>query len=202
MRSISRVANAVLLAAAVSLCACGGPPLATKEQAATGLTRASMPANQAQGAAMSLLGSYGTQPGISIHGSHGGEATLEVNPVELAVGLAGKGLMIDIEYSDYSEDGIYRLDGTLSVLGQFQYTAAEGEDPTADLKLSLVGHVRVSGVYSDDLHAHVTLVTKLEQLGQHDGHVDVQVNGSVDSSQGRFEFNNDGYTLTWNEGKK
>jgi len=193
----SRLLGALPTASLFLLVACG-PPLTDKSQGAASMTRASMPSTQAQGAALELLSSRVTpQAGISIQGARGGSATVSINPVEVAVGLAGKGLMLDIEYQDYSEDGIYRLDGLLSVLAQFDYVAQDGEDPYADLKLSLAGRLKVSGVYSDEVHAHLALLTRVHELSLREGQVDVQLNGSLEASQGTFEFNNDTYTVAW-----
>jgi len=185
------------------LTACGGPPLATKAQAAASMTRASIPSTQAQGAALDLYSSHAFPPaGITLQGARGGSATVTLNPVEIAVGLAGKGLLLDIRYQDYSEDGIYRLEGLLSVLAQFNYVAEAQESPHADLKLTLAGKVKVSGVYSDEVRAHLTVLTRLHPLSLRDGEVDVQLNGSLEASQTTFQFSGDSYTLAWGDAPK
>ncbi len=207
MLSLSRFSPALVALGALALTACGGPPLKSKDEAATSLTRASMPSTQAHGAAMRLLASqaYSNTPpapgqaSITIQGSRGGTATIHLNPVEIVIGLFGKGLLLDIEYSDYSEDGIYRLDGKLSILAQYEYVAQQGEDPHSDLRLSLVGRVRLGGVYSDELDTHITVVTRFDELALRQGNVHIQVKGYVEASQGRFEFDQDGYTIAWGE---
>ncbi|HLL52329.1 MAG TPA: hypothetical protein VK447_02225 [Myxococcaceae bacterium] len=199
-----RFTPALVALGALALTACGGPPLKTKDEAAAGLTRASMPSTTAQGAALRLLQSQAASdfPGeaaFTLQGRKGGSATLKVNPVEVIVGLFGKGLLFDIEYSDYSDDGLYRLDGTLSLLAQYQYVAQQGEDPYSDLRLSMIGRMRLGGVYSDELDTRVTVVTRFHELAAHSGNVRVRVNGYVEASQGRFDFTQDDFNITWGE---
>jgi hypothetical protein len=205
MPSVSRFATALVALGAAALTACGGPPLKSKDEAAAGLTRASMPSTQAQGAAMRLLAAQASsnaplpEAAFSLQGSRGGTATIRINPVAAVVGLFGRGLLLDIEYSDYSEDGLYRLDGKLSILARYEYVAQEGEDPYADLSLSLVGKVRLGGVYSDELDTHVTIVTRFNELAGREGNVQIRVKGYVEASQGRFDFDQDSFTIAWGE---
>jgi hypothetical protein len=191
------VAGISLLAFAACLSACGGPPLSSKDDLARAIAGASVPSTGAKGALMALHASNIDIPAFTLHGSRGGKAKVTVNPLGVVVGIAGKGLMLDLIYDDYCEDGLFRLDGTLSVLAQFEYTAEPGDYAYADLKLSLVGRLALSGLYSDQLHANVRLTTRIHDLEFREGSIELRLDGAVDALEQRFEFAQEDLSFHW-----
>lgn len=169
------------------LAACGGRPIESKQEIADTLAYASIPSVHAPGAPLEGSGVV-PEPSVTVRGAHGGEATLSVNPVGGAIGLAAGAVLFDVRYSGYSEDGAHRLDGTLSVAAQFDYVAAAGEDPYADLKLWLVGRLRVSGRFSDELHLNVAITTRFHELSLREESLSLRLDGAVTIREQRFTF--------------
>ncbi len=181
----------------VGLVACGGPPFDSGDDVAASLTHASFPSTSAQGAIVDLLGQRIGPLGTTVKGARGGEAVLSINPVGAGVGLVGRGVLFDVEYRGYSEDGGLRLDGTVSVLAQFEYVAQAGEPMYVDLKLSLVGRLSVGGARSDELRLNVTLLTPFQDLSRRADSVQLRLSGSVQASRHRFEFANEDLSVLW-----
>lgn len=182
---------------ALALMACGGPPFDSSDDVAAGLTHASFPSTSAEGAIADLLGQRIGPLGTTVKGARGGEAVLSINPVGAGVGLVGRGVLFDIEYRGYSEDGSLRLDGTVSVLAQFEYLAQAGEPTSADLKLSLVGRLSVGGARSDELQLNVKLLTRFQDLSLRADSVQMRLSGSVQASRHRFEFDDEDLSVSW-----
>jgi hypothetical protein len=189
----------LLLALGLLTSACGGPPLSDKEDIARALTGASIPSTHAKGALMSVYASGISTPAITLRGSQSGEVKLTINPVGVVVGAIGKGVMLDLEYMDYSMDGIFRLHGSVSMLANFEYVAEQGEDPYADVKLTAVGRIKLSGVYSDELRANISLITRFQALQTQEPSIALRLNGSVHGLAESFEFDNEDVAVLWQQ---
>ncbi|MHB8872636.1 MAG: hypothetical protein ACYC8T_03020 [Myxococcaceae bacterium] len=186
------LAPALLLAAA-----CGGPPLGSKEDAARAMAQASIPSVGAKGALLSVLGQGALpEPSFTVPGPEGGEATVSINAVGAIIGFAAKGVLFDVEFTGFAA-GDNRLDGRLSVIANFEYQAAGGEEPSADLKLSLVGRVTLSGVYSDELHVNLTLITRFADLSSRGEGITLRLNGKIDAREGTFSFTEEDLQVLW-----
>ncbi|MDQ3263307.1 MAG: hypothetical protein M3Y59_06565 [Myxococcota bacterium] len=195
----------LLLSASLSLAlvACG-PALESREDAAAILAQGSIPTAHAQQTARRLLSVASAvdplpQPSVRLTGTHGGEATIEFNLVGAVVGLVGEGLLFNIHYADYSNDGMVRLSGDVAVLANFQYVAQpeSGEDPYADLKLTLAGRTRVSGLYSDELYARIALTTRFHDLQFREDSLQMRLDGYVEGDLARFEFDQEDVIAAW-----
>jgi len=185
-------------AALLALAACG-PPLATRDDASTVLAQASLPSPSAQGAALALLATGATalpQPTLTVYGRRGGQAQLDFNVVAAAVGLLGEGLAFQVHYADYSDDGLVRLGGDLAVLANFGFQPAVADGYT-DLKLTVVGRAAVSGAYSDEVHARITLTTRLSDLQFEGDSIRLHLDGYVETRDQRFDFNDEDVTVLW-----
>lgn len=189
------------LTAAACLCACGGPPLSNKDDLARVLTGASIPTTHAKGALAQLYASHVTEyPAFTINGLRSGNCKITVNPVGVIVGALGKGVMLDIIYDDFSEDGLYWLDGSVSLLANFDYVAEqEGEDPYADVKLTAVGRLKLNGLNTDVIHSNISLITRFHDLEFHEGSIQLRLNGSVEALEQRFEFTDEDMAVLWHE---
>lgn len=188
-------AFAVLLA----LAACG-PPLATRDDVSTVLAQAAVPSPSAQGAALALLAAGATalpQPTVTVYGRHGGQAQLDFNVVAAAVGLLGNGLLFQVHYADYSDDGVVRLGGDLAVLASFDFQPAVADGYT-DLKLTLAGRATVSGAYSDEVHARIALTTRLDDLQFGGDSIRLRLDGYLETREQRFDFAGEDVTVLWN----
>lgn len=186
-----------------SLVACG-PPLRSKEDATHALAGASVPATAARtaGAFLRLYGTAADQqplpePSITVKGTSGGEAELSVNPVGLVVGLAGRGILFDAEYRDYSVDGVNYLDGKVSVLANFDYVAALNEDPNADFEVSFVGELGVSGMYHDDARLNLKVKARLDELMTRENTTKLRLSGKVTASEQEFVFDDEDVVIDW-----
>lgn len=185
-------------AALLALAACG-PPLGTRDDAATVLAQASLPSPSAQGAALALGAAGATalpQPTLTVYGRRGGQAQLDFNVVAAALGLLGEGLAFQVHYADYSDDGLVRLGGDLAVLANFGFQPAVADGYT-DLKLTVLGRANVSGAYSDEVHANVTLTTRLGDLQFEGDSIKLHLDGYVETRDQRFDFNDEDVTVLW-----
>jgi hypothetical protein len=194
---MTAVSTRLLLGCSALLAACG-PSLKDPQDVAAVLAQASVPSPGARGAAFSLLASGAgalPQPSITLPGAHGGEATLDFNLVAAAVGLLGEGLLFNVHYSGYSDDGALFLDGDVAVLANFSYV--DGADPYADLKLTLAGRANVSGAYWDELHARIVLTTRVSDLTLRGADIRLRLDGTVDANEGRFQFTQEDLDLLW-----
>lgn len=190
------------LTAAACLSACGGPPLSNKDDLARVLTGASIPTTHAKGALAQLYASKATSdyPAFTISGVRSGNCKITVNPVGVIVGVLGKGVMLDILYDDFSEDGLYWLDGSVSLLANFDYVAEQaGEDPYADVKLTAVGRLKLNGLNTDVIHSNISLTTRFHDLEFHEGSIQLRLNGAVDALDQRFEFDNEDLAVLWEQ---
>jgi hypothetical protein len=198
--SFVRPCLAVAVSAALVAC---GKPVESKDELFGPVGGASAPAVMAQGSAFPLLGGTGEhdsslpQPSIVVRGTHGGKATLSVNPVGLAVGLVGKGLLFDIEYDAYSVDGVNFLGGKVSVLANFDYQALWGEDPRLDFELALIGTVELRGAVSDEVRLHLKVKTNLAELIDRAGQMKLRLHGKITASKAVFEFTEEEVVLDW-----
>jgi len=190
------------LVVVLALVACG-PPLDSREDAAAIMAQGAIPTAHAQQTAR-LLGALSPadtlpQPSIQLSGAHGGQATIEFNLVGAVVGLIGEGLLFNIHYADYSNDGVIRLSGDMAVLANFQYVpqTESGEDPYADLRLTLAGSTRVSGLYSDELYARVALTTRFHDLQFREGSLQMRLDGYLEGNDARFEFTGEDVLAAW-----
>ncbi len=189
--------------AALLLLAACGKPIETKEELLAPVAGASVPATAARGASLALFAQAAEAPeqlpvpAITVTGTHGGSATLSVNPVGVVVGLVGKGLLFDIEYDGYSVDGIHWLDGKLSVLANFEYLASDGEAPEANFEVSLVGTVGISGLVSDEVRLNLKVKTNLQDLIDNAEQLKLRLNGSITASRQEFEFLAEDVVLDW-----
>lgn len=182
-----------------------GKPLETKEEFKNAAAGASVPATaaRASGAALRIYASGAEtpdqlpQPSISVKGTHGGEAVLSVNPVGIAVGLAGQGLLFDMEYKDYSVDGLQYLYGKVSVLANFDYIAAINEDPNADFEVSFVGTLGLSGVIRDEARLNLKVKSNVNDLVTREGTTKLRLDGSVNASEAQFDFEEEEYVIDW-----
>lgn len=190
---------------AAGLVACG-PPVQSREEAASILAHSSVPAAHAQQTALRLsdtVAAVDPLPRAAVHlvGANGGQATIEFNLVGAVVGLAGEGVLFNIHYTDYSNDGLLRLNGDVAVLANFAYVAEpeSGGDPYADLKLTLAGRARVSGVVHDELNARIALTTRFHDLQHPDADsVSMRLDGYVEGNSERFEFDQEDVIAAWN----
>lgn len=192
------------MVAIAALAACG-KPLETKEEFANALGNAAVPtsAAQASGAALSIYASNVDepkqlpQPSISVTGTHGGEAILSVNPIGIVVGLAGQGILFDMEYKDYSVDGVNYLVGNVSVLANFDYIAAAQEDPNADFEVSFVGDLGLRGIVRDDTRVNLVVKTNLADLMTREGTTRLRLKGKVTASEHELQFEDEDLTIDW-----
>ncbi|MFL5319394.1 MAG: hypothetical protein ACJ790_07035 [Myxococcaceae bacterium] len=194
-----------LMILAVLAAGCGGKPVQSKEELTSTFAYAAVPTTHAKGAALMLYQSGLDQlpaPAITVKGTSGGEATLKVNPVGVVVGLAGRGVMVDMEYKDYSEDGAHWLDGDISALTQFDYVPGEGDADYADVKIGLVGQLGLSGVIRDALDMDVTLTTRFQDLQVREDTVSFRLDGTVDTPTQQFKWDHEDLQALWNEAKK
>jgi hypothetical protein len=184
--------------ALLALAACG-PPLATKDDVSTVLAQAAIPSPSAQGAYLSLLAAGATslpQPTLTVYGRHGGRAEIDFNVVAAALGLIGQGLAFEVHYADYSDDGFVRLGGDLGVLAAFDFQPAVADGYT-DLKLTVLGKASVSGVYYDEVHARVTLTTRLYDLQFAGESIRLHLDGYVETHDQRFDWDDEDITVLW-----
>lgn len=193
---------AVVLSAAVGLVACG-PPLESREDTAAILAFGAIPAVHARTAGPSrapVAAQEGLpQPSIQLYGSHGGEARIDFNLVAGAIGLVGEGLLFQVHYSDYSNDGALRLSGDLAILAQFGFEGTAHGVDYADLKLTLAGTARVSGVYHDELYTRVSLTTRVHDLEFREDSVQMRLDGYVEGTNARFEFEEEDVIALWQQ---
>lgn len=185
-------------AALLALAACG-PPLGTRDDASTVLAQASLPSPSAQGAALALLAAGATalpQPTLTVYGRRGGQAQLDFNVVAAALGLLGEGLAFQVHYADYSDDGLVRLGGDLAVLANFGFQPPVADGYT-DLKLTVLGWATVSGAYSDEVHARITLTTRLYDLQFEGDSIRLHLDGYLETRDQRFDFNDEDVTVLW-----
>lgn len=193
-----------VLAAAGALSACG-KPLETKEEFTQAAAGASVPATAAKvsGPLMQLYMSGAETPeqlpvpSITVKGTQGGEATLSINPVGVVVGLMGAGIMFDLEYDDYSVDGVNHLWGKLSVLANFDYVAAAEEDPNADFEVSFVGTLGITGPVHDDARVNLRVQTNLGDLMTREGTTKLRLDGSVVASETELQFAEEDFVIDW-----
>lgn len=198
------LSNLGVFAAVAALSACG-KPLETKEEFTHAAAGAAVPTTAANtsGALMRLYMSGAETPeqlpvpSLTVKGSHGGEATLSVNPVGIVVGLAGRGIMFDLEYDDYSVDGLNYLWGKVSVLADFDYIAAAQEDPNANFQISFVGTLGMSGLVRDEARLNVKVKTNLADLMTHEGTTKLRLHGTVTASEVEFDFQEEEFVIDW-----
>lgn len=193
-----------VLAALGALSACG-KPLETKDEFTQAAAGASVPATAARvsGPLMQLYMSGAEAPeqlpvpSLTVKGTQGGEATLSVNPVGVVVGLIGAGIMFDLEYDDYSVDGINYLWGKVSVLANFDYQAAAEEDPSADFQVSFAGTLGMSGVIRDEARLNLKVKTNLGDLMTREGTTKLRLNGTVTASEAELQFAEEEFVIDW-----
>lgn len=179
----------------------------SKEELTSTFAYAAVPMTYAKGAATRLYYSgieapkELPEPSISIKGSRGGEAVLKLNPVGVVVGLAGKGVMVDIQYMGYSEDGMHWLDGDISALTTFDYQPGPEDVSYADIKVGLVGELGLSGLISDVLDMNVALTTRFEDLQFKDESVSFRLDGSVSTPAKTFEWEQEDLETLWEQPK-
>lgn len=197
----THVRPVVFTVAALALFAgCGGPPIKTRDQLGSAVARAAIPSVGAQGALFQVVGQAALpSPQFSVKGADGGEAIVSINAVGAIVGFAAKGVMFDVEFKGFSEGGGLRLDGKVSVLANFEYAAAGSEDPTTDLKLSLVGKLSISGTFSDELALNVRLLTRFKDLSLRDGSIALRLDGSVEAREASFAFTEEDVQVLWKQ---
>lgn len=193
-----------ILALAVVATGCGGKALESKDELTSTFAYAAVPFAHAKGALarQHLLSGIEApeqlpEPSITIKGTRGGNAVLKVNPIGVVVGLAGKGLMVDIAYEGYSEDGLHWLDGDISALTQFDYQPGPEEVSYADIKIGLVGEMGLSGVIRDALDMNVSLTTRFEDLSFRDDSVSFRVDGTVETPMTTFQWSNEDLETLW-----
>ncbi|MBX5481651.1 MAG: hypothetical protein IRZ16_07395 [Myxococcaceae bacterium] len=202
---MTRLRTYITVAAAFGLISACGKPLETKEEFEAAAANAAVPTTAARttGALMHLYASniempeQLPQPFITVRGVEGGEATLSVNPVGLVVGLAGRGVLFDVEYDGYSVDGVNYLDGKVSVLANFEYTAEEGEDPNLDFQVAFVGRLELGGAIRDEARVNLTLKSNLDELMTRDHTTRLRINGKVTASQVEFEYADEDVEIDW-----
>lgn len=193
-----------VLAFAVVATGCGGKALESKDELTSTFAHAAVPFAHAKGALArhhQLSGIDGPEqlpePTLSIKGTRGGSAVLKVNPIGVVVGLAGRGLMVDIAYEGYSEDGLHWLDGDISALTQFDYQPGPEDVSYADIKIGLVGELGLSGVIRDALDMNVSLTTRFHDLSFRDDSVSFRLDGAVETPVTRFEWSNEDLQTLW-----
>ncbi len=175
-----------------------GTPLKTKEEVAQSVAHTAVPSRSAEGHLLSLYGAALEAPSFEVPGPSGGKAQVSINPVGAAVGLASEGLLFDVQYDGFSIDGSHVFDGLLSSRANFDYVpAAAGEDPRADLSLSLVGRVELGGDFSDDLELSVKLTTELSDLSLRDEGIRLRLDGRVETGSQSFEFAGEDFDAAW-----
>ena len=185
--------------------ACGGKPIESKDELTSTFAYAAVPMTHARGAAsrLQLSGIEAPEklpePSISVKGSRGGEAVLKINPVGVVVGLAGKGVMVDIQYRGYSEDGMHWLDGDVSALTQFNYVPGPEDVNHADIKIGLVGELGLTGLIRDVLELNVALTTRFEDLSLRDESVSFRLDGSVETPAQTFEWEHEDLETLWEQ---
>ena len=192
-----------LVLATVALAACG-KPLETKEEFASAIAGASVATTASRGGMIGIFESGSTPqplpvPSITVKGAQSGEATLSINPVGAVVGLIGQGILFDVEYADYSVDGINHLHGDLSVLANFDYLAALGENPAANFEVSFVGSLGLTGVVRDDARVNLRIRTNLAELTTRSDQLTLRLKGSVHASQTDLEFLDEDVVINWSE---
>jgi hypothetical protein len=184
-----------------------GRPVHSKEELAQAMAGAMFPASAARGsgASMSLYQSGADapdqlpRPSITVQGPNGGSAVLSVNPVGLVVGLAGKGVLFDMEYKKFSVDGLHVLKGDVSVLANFEYLAA-GTDPSElNFEVGFVGDIGLGGELSDDLELNLRVKTNLAELVDRQEEMTLRLKGWVEAKEQRFEFADEDLVINWRE---
>lgn len=188
---------------AMGLAACG-KPLETKEEFIQAAAGAPVPttAARATGAALRIYASSADQkqlpqPSITVQGPQGGEAVLSVNPVGIVVGLVGGGVLFDMEYRDYSIDGLHYLHGKVSVLANFDYVAALGEDPHVNFQVSFVGDLGISGPIRDNARLNLEVKSNVNDLLTLEGTTKLRFDGKVAASAQTFEFVGEDVVIDW-----
>ena len=184
---------------------CGGKSLESKDELTSTFAYAAVPFTHAKGAVTRMYQSgieapeKLPQPAISVKGTRGGEAVLKLNPVGVVVGLLGRGVMVDIEYKGYSEDGMHWMDGDISALTQFDYVGGPEELSHADIKIGLVGELGLTGLIRDALDLNVALTTRFEDLNFRDESVSFRVDGSVETPTQTFEWSHEDLETLWEQ---
>ena len=139
------------------------------------------------------------QPRITVQGPNGGTAVLSVNPVGLVVGLAGQGVLFDMEYKKFSADGLHYLKGNVSVLANFEYLAQAVEPSDVNFEVGFVGGIGISGVVSDEVEMNLRLKTNLAELVERQDEMTLRLNGWVEASSLRFDFADEDLVINWRE---
>jgi hypothetical protein len=184
--------------AAALLWGCGSP-IREKAELTKTLTAGAVPSSHSDAASFRIDAATVPMPQIRVVGAQGGAATLTLNPVGVAVGLAGGGLLFDTRYEAFSLDGLQHLHGEVSVLANLEYTPKAAEPADLDFSVGLVGKVELSGAYWDELRLNVSVKTRLSELKVHEGELRLRLVGSVETRQQRFEFADEEVQVSWSE---
>ncbi len=190
-----------------TLAACG-KPLETKEELAEAMAGALFPTTAAKDAKSGSMGLHASGidapkelpvPKLVVEGPNGGKATLSANPVGLALGLAGAGILFDMEYARFSTDGLHTLEGDVSVLANFEYVPVQAEPAEVNFEVGLVGSVGISGIVSDEVEMNLRLKTNLAELTERNDEMVLRLKGWVQAQEQRFEFADEDIVINWRE---
>src|SRR4051794_31154851 len=101
-----RVCALTLLGSTLVGCGGRGQPIQSKQELADAIAFLSIPSTSAAPTGVSVnVGTKGLpEPTLTLRGASGGTATLSINPLGAALGLAAKGVLFDVKYSNFSED--------------------------------------------------------------------------------------------------
>ncbi len=139
-------------------------------------------------------------PRLVVQGPNGGKATLSANPVGLVLGLAGGGILFDMEYAKFSADGLHTLEGSVSVLANFEYVPVHAEPSEVNFEVGLVGSVGIGGgLVSDEVELNLRLKTNLAELTERNDEMVLRLDGWVQAEDARFEFADEDIVINWRE---
>jgi hypothetical protein len=183
----------ILAAASAALVACGGGAKlgGGKEGAAKAAFEASQPAAKGgQGSLLQALASGQTNINaeVKVDCANGGKAELKV---DLTGGSQAGTLKYEVKYDSCNEDGVNEFNGSMKM-----ELSIVGTGTSADIALKLKGKIEISGDIDDFIDMDVTETISLTATGANSGTVTVKLNGTINTSEGNYVYNNESITIT------
>jgi hypothetical protein len=181
----------VLSSLAMAACGAGGAPLGGgKQGAAQAVFQASQAGRGASGTGglLQLLQQRAVNVSTIVKGDAGGSAavTVDVGATQGATSVA-----VTIAYSDFSEDGKNRYNGTMSV------TVKVGDSGTGvdglthihgSVQVAMKGKLTISGDVSDFVDADITESVDFSALQGGGNAVSVVIDGGITTSSAAYQY--------------
>jgi hypothetical protein len=97
------------------------------------------------------------------------------------------GVAKNIEYSDFSDDGKTRYNGSLKV-ALLVNTSSSGGSTSATVKYKAKGHIVLSGEVDDTLDIDTTIDLAATAYESSSGSASVKLNGAIVTRSGRYDY--------------